>query len=103
MVEAPEEEDAMLSGGGEKTIRLVETERLKVIDDQILQLVKRTKGKGIPFAELGSVFAKAYGYTLDPVDYGGTALDEVISSLRHVKVSERTFVQSSLLTRLKIN
>jgi hypothetical protein len=86
VLEAPEEEDPLLSSGQDKIIRLVESERLKVFEEQVLMMLKMSKGRGISLAELPAIFAENHGYTLDPAEYGASSLDEVIFGLRHLKV-----------------
>ncbi|CAG0919010.1 unnamed protein product [Notodromas monacha] len=78
VIDQPEED--LLAQVGERTIRLVEQERLKVLGEQILQLVKMTKGRGFLLADIPDGFADNFGYILDPVDYGAGSVDEIVES-----------------------
>ncbi|XP_075231628.1 meiosis regulator and mRNA stability factor 1-like protein [Lycorma delicatula] len=77
---------------GERRVTLTNAEKLKVLSEQVADLVQVTYPPGLPLSGLCAAFQWQYGYALKPSAYNCNSLNELITELNStVKLVELEF------------
>ncbi|XP_013410407.1 meiosis regulator and mRNA stability factor 1 isoform X2 [Lingula anatina] len=70
--------------GDDKIIRLTEKELLKVLSQQMVEMLRSEHSQCIPLAQLGSKFMSCHGHALRLEDYKVESSTELLGKLKHI-------------------